>query len=175
MSLAHDLYMYWTLGVMPGVGVSMGEMMQALDVNDPQQLRSALTRLRKGEVPDPDAPGARLPILSVRYNTADRLYYDLGRLTGDAVERQVPGEIYAEQMAQLLTRAITLNHGIGPRGMVRSADLLANPEIRDLISQFPVEEVYRVEDVVRELGRARHLLALQDGGRPELPDGRDGE
>lgn len=163
MTIAQDLYLYWQT-VPNGVGVTLDEMMDAVNAFDGQQIRSALTALRKGEVGD--GAGGRFPRLPVRYSSVHQQYFHLGHLTADAVAAQVPGEVMAREFAQLLTRVMTLGSALGRDGIVNSAALLGEPDIMAMIRQFDVDIVHQVEDQVREIGRARLLLELRGGGDP---------
>lgn len=165
------LFSYW-VGLPPGRGVTMNEMMEAMDVIDPQAIRSSLTRLRKGRVPDPSRPGTYLRPLPVRWNAPDTLYYDLSNVSGDLVAAQVPGSILSGAFGQLLSRIATLESAMGSDGLVRSAErLLDDDETRMLIQQIPLGEIWGVQDRLLRIARARELLELQQGGGPQALPG----
>jgi hypothetical protein len=164
------LYFYWQ-NLPPGRGVSLMEMVTAMGTTDPQAIRSSLTRLRKGGVPNPASMSADdryLAPLPVRWNSRDRKYYDLSRVTGEVIAAQVPGNVMSSAIAQLLTRAATLRGSMD--GFAQSArTLLSDPETTQLLLQIRFEEIWRVQDYLVEIGRARQLLELQRG--PTLPSG----
>ncbi len=162
MSRAARLFMFWTT-VPPGVGVSMDEMMEAVGVSDPQPIRSALTSLRKGTVRDPDDPSAFLPRLPVRHNPNDHLYYDLSRVDGGAIAEMVPGNTLDSEFGYLWTRITNVSSAMGQEGFLTAAELLANPETRELVAQIPIERIYHVGDTVREIERARIMLLDMTG------------
>lgn len=168
-SLNFRLFDFW-VNLPPGSGVSMGDMLDALDVDDPQSIRSTLTRLRKGVVPDPSVPGTNLRPLPVRWNPADGLYYDLSSLPSEAIAAQVPGNILSSAIGQLLVRTTTLQSSMGRDGLVRSAQLLGDADIRSLLIQVPLRDIWRVQDQIQQIGRARQLLELQNGQTADLDE-----
>ncbi len=168
VSLDVQLYLWWD-GLPPGTGVTMQEMLVNLGVNEPQAIRNSLTRIRKGRVRDPSADGYLAP-KPVRYDSASRSYYDLSKTTPDVVAAQVPGNILAQQITQLLTRAFTLNEALN--GLALAADqYLEYPEIRALIGQLPLETMRLASTTVQELAWARNLLAIEEVKREQLPPG----
>lgn len=162
-SVARRLYLFW-VAVPPGVGVSMRQMLDSLSEWYPkiqvQAVRSALTNLRKGKVRDPNEPGAYLPKLAVRFDHVSRRYYDFGRLDSAALEQMVPESVLNRSFSDLLTRTTTLNSAMGEDGFLKSAELLRDDEIRMVIGQIPFNLIYRVEDTIKEIGRAKRLLEL---------------
>ena len=162
------LHLYWR-NLPHGHGVTLDEMVSAMDAADGQAIRASLTRLRKGRVPDPSGTTKYLPPLPVRWNSRDRKYYDLSRVTGDIVAQQIPAGVMSGAVAQLLTRVATLHGSIG--GLEESAQhLLSDDETKQLLLQIPFEEIWRVQDYLLEIGRARQLLELQRGSQtPALP------
>lgn len=160
-SLAFQLFTWWQT-VPPGIGVSMDQMLVAMDVADPQSIRQVLTQIRKGRVPDPSMAGAYLRPLPVRHNAADGLYYDLSSVSGDAVAATIPGTILENQFRELFTRVFTLDNSMGTDGLVRSAhELLDYGDIRRLIAQLPLARVWQVQDLVGQIARARQLLEIE--------------
>lgn len=162
-SVASRLYLLWT-AVAPGVGVSMRQMLDSLSEWYPtaraQAVRSALTNLRKGKVRDPSEHGSYLPKLAVRYSPVDKLYYDFGRLNNTVLEAMVPESALNRSFADLLTRTTTLNSAMGEDGFLKSTELLRDTEIRSIVGQIPFDLIYRVEDTLKEIGRAKRLLEL---------------
>ena len=170
-SLAFDLFTWWQ-SVPPGVGATMEEMLVGMDLADPQQIRNVLTQLRKGRVPDPSVRGGYCRSLPIRYNSADLKYYDFSNLSADTVAATIPGAILAEQFDELFTRIFTLESSMGNDGLVRSAQQLVDrPDIRRLIQQLPIEQIWRVQDAVQQIGRARQLLQLEERGAALLDAG----
>ena len=169
-SLASRLHEYWTLAP-AGAGVTMRQMMQALGEGEAQAIRSALTALRMGRVRDPAEPSSRLPKLAVRFNPGDRRYYDFAKLNPATIEERVPGTALSKAFQDLFTRVATLNSAMGEDGFLKASELLdlKNPEIRELIRQVPFTDISRVEDTVREIGRARYLLEIEERTRLESP------
>lgn len=165
------LFFYWE-NVPPGMGVTMRDMMSAMAVTDPQAIRSSLVRLRRGRVPHPTEPG-HLRVKPVRWNSRDRRYYDLSRVTPDAVAAQVPGSILTTAFATLLTRAATLDSSMGEEGLVRSAQqLLDDDDTRRLIAQLPLPTIWQVHATVLRIAQARQLFELNAaGGGLPLPEG----
>ena len=176
-SLNVRLYLWWTNVVPDGRGMSMDEMMDAMDVADSQTIRVALTRLRQGRVRNPAESGAYFPPLPVRWNAGNRLYYDLSSMTPEAVAAQVPGGILAGTIGELLNRVATIESSLGRDGLVASAErLLGDVDTRALILQIPLEEIWAVQDHLQAIGRARELLALPPGGgREPLPSPEEQE
>ena len=168
LSLDQRLFFYWD-GLPIGTGVTMGEMVDAMGVIDPQHIRNALVRIRKGEVGDPTSNG-RLVLRPIRYDSLTRRYYDLSKATPDLVRRQVPGHIVAQQVGQLLTRALTLMNSLGEHGLALSAqEYLSHDEIRDLLTQLPIDKMWQAENAIRELSRARQIIAIRDSkAQPSL-------
>lgn len=165
LSLEQRLFFYWD-GVPPGTGVTMEQMLSDLEVYDPQYIRNAFVRIRKGEVTDPTSNGRLVP-KPIRYNSVTRRYYDLSKATPDLVQQQVPGQILAQQVGQLLTRALTLMHSLNENGLALSAQEYLNyDEIRDLLTQLPIDGMWQAENVIRELSRARQLIEIRDAKAP---------
>lgn len=149
----------------------MNEMCRVMGVHDPQLIRNSLVRLRKGNVRDPSSRGLLQP-KPVRYNAADANYYDLSRVTPDLVASQVPGQIIAKTVSELLNRALTLESALG--GLALSAQqLLSHDDLRALIAQLPTETAWRVHDTFLRIAQARQLIALEDVRRQALPDPND--
>ena len=168
VSLDFRLFSFW-IGLPPGTGVTMDEMMAAVGATDPQIIRISLSRLRQGKAADPSVRGGRLRPLPVRWNSSDRKYYDLSNLSPDAVDAQIPGLVLSGAMAQLLTRASTLNSSLGEDGLIRSADQwLQDKDIRKLLEQVPLAEIWQVQDHLREIARARELLSLPPKRRQQM-------
>lgn len=164
LSLDAQLFFWWD-SLAPGRGATMDEMLSITGVTDPQIIRNALVRLRKGEVRDPSSSGTLRP-RPIRYNTADQRYYDLSKVTPDLVASQVPGRVLAEAVKELLTRAITLESAIGADGLAISAEqYLSDPELRQLISQLPIPTAWRVHEIVLRIAQARQILAIEDARR----------
>ena len=162
-SIASRLYLFWT--AMPaGVGVSMRQMLDSLSEWYPkiqaQAVSSALTNLRKGKVRDPNEPGLYLPKLAVRFDHVTKRYYDFGRLSSATLEKMVPESVLNRSFSDLLTRTTTLNSAMGEDGFLKSTELLRDDEIRTVIGQIPFNLIYRVEDTIKEIGRAKRLLEL---------------
>lgn len=165
LSLEQRLFFYWD-GLPPGTGVAMGKMVADLGVYDPQYIRNALVRIRKGEVADPTSQGRLVP-RPIRYDSVTKLYYDLSKATPDLVHDQVPGHIAAQQVGQLLTRALTLMNSLGEYGLATSArEYLDYDDIKDLLSQMPIERMWQAENAIRELSRARQLIEIKDSKAP---------
>ena len=122
-SLDFRLFSYWA-GLPSGRGVTMDEMMEAVDTGDPQTIRSSLTRLRKGQVPDPSQPGYSLRPLPVRWNSTDRRYYDMSSVSREAVANMIPSQVFTGAFAELMSRVETLDSSMGQDGLVRSAQHL---------------------------------------------------
>jgi hypothetical protein len=144
----------------PGVGVTMNELMGVADVIEPQTVRNSLTRLRKGEVPDPKVRGARLKPIPVRYNPSDRRYYNLARLSSDSIEAQIPGQILNSRVSDLITRAMTLDSAMGADGLVTATVMLKDSDIRSLLAQLPIRDLQRAQNVVTQLAMARNLIEI---------------
>ena len=165
-SLDVRLFFWWD-ALPPGTAVTMNEMLDAMHVNDAQTIRSSLTRLRKGGVRDPSGEGHLVP-KPIRFDWASHRYYDLSKSTPDTVAAQVPGRILAERMAELLTRALTLESALGSDGLALSASqYLANDDIKELIRQLPTEAMWNVHGVIQELAKARQLLAIEEATRQQ--------
>ena len=163
-------------GLPPGRGVAMEEMVSAMSVGDPQVIRASLTRLRQGRVRNPADRGTYLPPLPVRWNSRDRLYYDLGSMTPEAVAAQIPGGVLSGAVGDLLTRVATIRSSVGQDGLADSADrLLSDADTRELIRQIPREEIWEVQDHLQAISRARELLALSGGVEQALPAGEETE
>ena len=162
MTFDQQLYFFWD-EVLPGTGITMEDMMEALGVQDTQRIRQSLTRIRKGEVRDPSSNGTLVP-KPVRYDSGTKKYYDLSKVNPQLVASQVPGSILSNQISEMLTRAITLSSTVGEDGLALSAEqYLQDDQIRELILQLPSEKMWQVHDTVLELAKARQLLALQPG------------
>jgi len=160
-SLDFRLFSYW-VGLPPGRGVTMDEMMEAVDAGDPQTIRSSLTRLRKGQVPDPSQPGYPLRPLPVRWNPQDRRYYDMSNVSREAVAAMIPSQVFTGAFAELMSRVETLDSSMGQDGLVRSAQhLLDNAHTRDLIRQLPLPNIWQIHNTVLRIAQARQLLELQ--------------
>lgn len=160
-SLDFRLFQYW-VNLPPGRGVRMSEMMEAVDASDPQIIRSSLTRLRKGEVPDPSRPGHPLRALPIRWNSTDKKYYDMSSVNPDVVRAMVPGQIFSGAFGELMSRVATLDSAMGQDGLVRSAQqLLDDVHTRELIRQLPLEDIWRIHATVLSIGQARQLLELE--------------
>ncbi len=172
-SLDFRLFQYW-VGLPPGRGVQMSEMVEAVDASDPQIIRASLTRLRKGQVPDPSRPGRRLRTLPIRWNSTDRKYYDMSSVNQEAVRAMIPNQILSGAFSELLSRVTTLDNAMGQDGLVRSAqNLLDDAHTRELIRQLPLEDIWRIHARVLAIGQARQLLEIQsahtDGALPAPP------
>lgn len=161
-SLDFRLFQYW-VGLPSGRGVRMREMMEAVDASDPQIIRSSLTRLRKGEIPDPSRPGSQLRALPIRWNSTDRKYYDMSSVNQETVMSMIPGQIFSGAFGELMSRVATLDSAMGQDGLVRSAaqHLLDDVHTRELIRQLPLEQIWRIHATVLRIGQARQLLELQ--------------
>jgi len=149
----------------------MDEMMVAMDVADPQAIRSALTQLRQGRVADPSLPGTFLRRLPVRWNPGNRRYYDLSNTPSEAVAAQIPGSILTGAFAELLNRVSALDSSMGADGLARSAAMLLNDnDVRRLIEQLPLPIIWQVHATVLHIAQARQLLEIQQaGGGQALP------
>lgn len=170
LSLEQRLFFYWD-GLPPGTGVAMEKMLSDLGVFDPQYIRNALVRIRKGEVADPTSKGRLVP-MPIRHDSVTKRYYDLSKATPDLVQHQVPGHIVAQQVGQLLTRALTLMNSLGEFGLALSArEYLHHDEIKDLLSQLPIERMWQAENAIRELSRARQLIEIRDSKAPTSLNG----
>jgi len=149
----------------------MDDMMEAVDASDPQVIRSSLTRLRRGQVPDPSQPGDYLRPLPIRWNPQDRNYYDMSNISRDAISAMIPGQILSGAFEELLTRVSTLDSSMNQDGLVRAAHLLGDRHTRDLIAQLPLREIWRIHNTVLGIAQARQLLELQEarsgGSLPE--------
>ena len=166
-SLDLRLFLWWD-ALPPGTGATMAEMQEAMDVDSPQLISNALTRLRRGNLKDPSSDGflVRKPI---RYDTTTRKYYDLSKITPDKVAAQVPGSILGDQVSQLLTRALTLQSALGTEGLALSASqYLEHDDIRELLAQLPTEKMWDAHGVLQELAKARHLLMVEEILRPTV-------
>ena len=160
-SLDFRLFSYW-VNLPPGRGVTMGEMMGAVDASDPQIIRSSLTRLRKGQVSDPSHPGSQLRPLPIRWNPANRKYYDVSNVNPEAVAARIPGQIFTGAFGELLSRVTTLDSSMGTDGLVRSAQhLLDDIHTRELIRQLPLSDIWQIHATVLRIAQARQLLELQ--------------
>lgn len=168
LSLDAQLFFWWD-SLPPGRGVTMSEMCQILGVADPQMIRNSLVRLRKGIVRDPSSKG-RLQPKPIRYNTADAKYYDLMHSTPNTVAAQIPGNILAETVKELLVRALTLENALG--GLALSAQqYLDHDDLRALIAQLPTDIMWRVHDTFLRIAQARQLLALEEARRGQALPG----
>ena len=118
---------------------------------------------------DPTSKGRLVP-RPVRYDSVTKRYYDLSKATPDLVRSQVPGHIVAQQVGQLLTRALTLMSSLGEHGLALSAqEYLSHDEISDLLTQLPIEKMWQAENAIRELSRARQIIEIRDSkARPSL-------
>lgn len=160
-SLDFRLFQYW-VGLPPGHGVRMREMMEAVNTSDPQVIRSSLTRLRKGAVPDPSSPGSQLRALPIRWNSTDKKYYDMSSVNQEIVRAMIPSQIFSGAFGELLSRVTTLDSAMGQDGLVRSAEhLLDDVHARELIQQLPLEDIWRIHATVLRISQARQLLELQ--------------
>lgn len=178
-SLDFRLFSYWA-NLPSGRAVTMDDMMEAVDASDPQVIRSSLTRLRRGQVPDPSRPGQvpdpsrpgdYLRPLPIRWNPQDRNYYDMSNISRDAVSAMIPGQILSGAFEELLTRVSTLDSSMNQDGLVRAAHLLGDRHIRDLIAQLPLREIWRIHNTVLGIAQARQLLELQEArSRGSLPE-----
>jgi len=170
-SLDVRLFLYWD-NLPPGRGVTMEEMAAAMDVGDYQCIRNSLTRLRKGLVRNPAVHGSYFRPLPVRWNRPDRKYYDFSNISGETVLAQVPHNVLSSAFGDVLTRVATLESSMGSDGMGRVAYLLNSGELRALLAQIPFDEIWRVQDYLQGIARARQLLELQQGDSPpQLPSG----
>lgn len=160
-SLDFRLFTYW-IGLPSGRGVTMEEMMEAVDTGDAQTIRSSLTRLRKGQVPDPSRAGHRLRPLPIRWNPTDRRYYDMSNVSREAVGNMIPSQVFTGAFSELMSRVETLDSSMGQDGLVRSAqDLLDDAHTRELIAQLPLPMIWRIQNRVVNISQARQLLELQ--------------
>ena len=156
-SLDVRLFFWWD-SLPPGRAVTMSEMVTAMGVSDPQAIRNALTRLRKGRGRDPSSKGHLRP-LPVRHNAGDSRYYDLSKVTGDNVAAQIPARILSDQFREILTRALTVQSAMGRGGLAVSAEqYLGDDDLRKLIGQIKVEEAWQVHGTFLEIAKARDLL-----------------
>lgn len=170
-SLDFRLFSYW-VNLPSGRGVTMGEMMKAVDASEPQIIRSSLTRLRKGKVSDPSRPGSQLRPLPIRWNPADCEYYDMSKFNQEAVAAQIPGRILSGAFGELVNRVATLDSSMGQDGLVRSAQLLDDTHIRDLIGQLPLDQIWQIHATVLKIAQAKQFLELQSvrsGGSLSAP------
>ncbi len=169
-SLDFRLFSYWA-NLPSGQAVTMDDMMEVVDASDPQVIRSSLTRLRRGQVPDPSRPGDYLRPLPIRWNSQDRNYYDMSNISRDAVSAMIPGQILSGAFEELLTRVSTLDSSMNQEGLVRAAHLLDDRHTRDLIAQLPLREIWRIHNTVLGIAQARQLLELQEAqSRGSLPE-----
>lgn len=170
-SVDFRLFSYW-VNLPTGRGVTMEEMMEAVNVGDPQIIRSSLTRIRKGQVPDPSNTRSRLRPLPIRWNSQDRRYYDMSNVNREAVEAMIPNQVLSGAFGQLVTRVTTLDSSIGPDGLVRSAQhLLDDVYTRELIRQLPLSTIWQVQETVTRIGQARQLLELRSARTGEALPG----
>jgi len=169
-SLDVRLFLYWE-NMPPGRGVLMDEMAVAMNVFDNQAIRSSLTRLRKGRVRNPAEPDSCFRPLPIRWNVRDGKYYDLSNISGEAVLAHVPESVLSGAFSSVLTRVATLESSMGSDGMGRVAYLLDNGELRELLRQIPFEEIWRVQDYLQGISRAKHLLELREASQ-QLPSGQ---
>lgn len=166
-SLEVRLFFWWD-NLAPGSAVTMQEMMNAMGTTEPQVIRNALVRLRRGLVRDPSSATENLVPRPIRYDQASGRYYDLSKVPPDLVASEIPGRVLTRQISELLHRAFTLEQALGEHGLALSAQqYLQNPDIRHLISQLPTETMWHVVDTVERLARARHLLAIEQATRPQ--------
>jgi len=160
-SLDFRLFSYWVV-IPPGRGVTMNEIMESVDTGDPQTIRSSLTRLRKGQVPDPSQPGYPLRPLPVRWNSQDRRYYDMSNVNREAVAAMIPSQVFTGAFAELMSRVDTLDSSMGQDGLVRSAQhLLDDIYTRELIRQLPLPNIWRIHNSVLRIAQARQLLEIE--------------
>ena len=119
--------------------------------------------MRKGQIPNPAERGTYFAARPVRWNSSDRMYYDLSQVTDDSVMQQIPGEILSQAMGDLITRTGTIHSAVGEDGLYRAArTLLSDQATRALIQQLPLPEIWRAQDQLRLIGRARLLLEAGD-------------
>lgn len=159
------LHEFW-MALEPGADVTMDQMVGALREYYPgatrQAVRSALTALRKGGiVRDPGDPSQYLPRLFVWYHRKNKRYYDFGRLSGEAVGLQVPGNTLADIFGGLNTRVGNMNSTMGQHGAGRSREFLTAPEFRELVDQFPVQAIGQALDILEEALDAKRLLLAE--------------
>jgi hypothetical protein len=139
----------------------MGEMMEAMQIDDEQQIRNALVKIRNGRVKDPGRPGSFLRRKPVRYHHPNKKYYDFSRATASVVRDQVPATVLARQFSDVLTRITTLGSAMGSDGLARSVDdLLDDGAIRELILQLPFDRTFEVANLAMQVAQARQLLEL---------------
>lgn len=169
-SLDFRLFSYW-VGLPPGRGVTMDEMMDAVDAGDSQTIRSSLTRLRKGQVSDPSQAGYQLRPLPIRWNAQDRRYYDMSNVSREAVAAMIPSQVFTGAFEELMSRVETLDSSMGQDGLVRSAQhLLDDAHTRELIRQLPLPSIWQVHNTVLRIAQARQLLELRSArSREALP------
>lgn len=169
-SLDFRLYAYWT-NLPPGTGVTMADMMAAMDIDDSQAVRNSLSRLRNGRAADPSQRGARLRELPVIWSPQDRRYYHLAWITPEVIETQAVGAALGRAFRVLQTRARSLDSALGSEGLVAAFQLLDEQESRELLAQIPLELAQDVANRFQLIAQARQLMALSQalGGRPLPP------
>jgi hypothetical protein len=101
------------------------------------------------------------------------MYYDLSNISPESVMAQIPGSILSGAFSGVLTRVATLEASMGPHGLGAAATakhLLSDSEMRALLLQIPFDEIWRVQDYLQGIARARQLLELQTSStKPALP------
>lgn len=161
----------WWQRLPAGRAVSMDEMLVAMSISDPQAIRSSLTRLRRGI----RFRGVRFSPLTVRWNPSDRFYYNLGALTDDVVEAQVPGDIIGRALGDLQSRIASLDLALGQNGVAAAAALLSDAGTRSLLAQIPLTVAFELATRFQIVAQARQLLEIQSmlGTPPALPPATD--
>ena len=160
-SLDLRLFFWWD-NLPPGRGVTMDDMLEAMGAGDAQTIRISLTRIRQGKVKDPSRRNGFLRPVPIRYNAADRRYYNLEKVTPDLVAQQVPAQVLTSVVSQILNRVLTLDSAIG-HGLVLSAqNFLSDDDLRQLLAQLPLEGAWRVHETTLRIAQARQLLALAE-------------
>lgn len=172
-SLELRLFAYWDEVLPPGYAATMDEMLEAMEISDPQAIRNALVRLRKGRVTD--AAGKRLKAIPVRYHSGKKAYYNFAKVTPENVAENIPEHILSKQIDHILTRAFTLESAMGKDGLALSAQqLLGDNDLKNLISQLPIDLTWQVHGTFLRIAQARQLIALTDakGQAKQLGSGK---
>ena len=157
---------FWWDSQPPGHGATMHEMMQEIGAHDPQIVRNALVKLRKGEVPDPSSRGSTLRPLPIRYSPDHDRYFDLAKVNHDVVASQVPRSVVVSIVKRLLTQALNLESALGKDGLAMSAEqYLDNEDTKELIRQLPMETMWSLHGTTFKITQAKQLLAIEEATR----------